>query len=1420
MARRVRAAARWLGYALGAALTVCLVALACVNTAPARNFIRERVNGALAGAFAGTLMVQRIGYIGPYSVGGVDAEVRDAHGKRVIVSRGLSASCRWPSIVADLLRKRPLTIVLTPASADHVELLLLDDGQGSPTLASAFAPRTASSPTTGAPGKSAPVTISLPELRVRHVWAHGGLAALPGIDSELLDLQAALRSRGSELDLSLGSVRLLARNLPERLNPRGHLKGKLSVTTELEAQADFDGELDGAPLKANAELRGRNVRAKVSAPALPPSFVSGRVAALSPRGPTAFELVASGTLPRIDFDGVVRGEAIDAKLGGHVLLRETVSAELTLHARGLDLSGIVPTAPASRLSLDAELEAKLPPSAPLTANYRVQLPAGVAQGVATPSVVVSGNLTQSNEQGLRVEGAVRADEPGARALGNYLFRIDARQRQSLKADLSLDLRDPKRLKKLAGVALSGTVQANAELDLSSERIQAARVTLALGPLARGQERVGSLNASVVASGALSDPQLELSARATRGEVSGQSFRSLELRGRGTPTRLQLDGKLTRDPQELEFSTTLANGGATSLSALSLSLAVPKQEPVSVRIRELSVRGGNVRVDGLELDGAGSASLSGSYGAGRTDAEFELQNLDVARLSRALRVQAPLQAARVSAKGHLKGPLSRLQGALEAHVDSIDLEHVQGGRVDLDLQVEAQRASGTLEASLGDSRVSARLADVLVPAPGASLGPGALRGHIEVTGELQLSRAVAWLRAVGVPIESAAGRVELAVNAESREQGGLPKASLSVKTSGLKLVQERPRQVYESNADARSTQPLALDGVDVDAQVVFDPEREQLELVGKLFDERGPIVRVEAKSGLPLQSASLPNLPLKLAVSVPGRELSELPRSLRPPSIFGVVSAQIEAEGTLREPRLVAGAGVRGFRTRDGGRRALDAEMMLRYDAAGGELRASASSSRKTHALLLSSQWQGDLIGKLTNPARGQLDLDAELHLDEFPIGMVPMLSDRSLRGPLSCDVKLAGFGKDAKLSGSVDGRALRLGTKQLQKLELSFETEPKLVRARLDVRDADGSLLASAQTPFTWGSALLPTLDPRAQLELKARRFQLEALSPFVMQYVSALEGQLDADLSAQLGEGAPKLQGSAELREGVLQIPQIGQRFSDVSGKLSLDAAGHIKLQSLSARGTSGRVTAQAEATLRGAELESAKASAQIKKSEKLPITLEGVALGDAWGKLDVSYRKQNEDSEIRVDVPQFEIEMPEAGFGDVQGLDPDAHVRVGVFRRDGSFAELPLQPLRASDTSSNEAVGGGTTRVHVHLGDSVWVQRGTQATVQLGGDLTLTSGDRAELEGRIELRGGKLDVNGKTFDIETGAVSFSGADSSNPIITATARWDAPDATAVYAEYRGTAKAGKLTLHSEPPLSQPGNREPAFVRQPGRVAR
>ncbi|MGC4064639.1 MAG: translocation/assembly module TamB domain-containing protein [Polyangiaceae bacterium] len=452
-----------------------------------------------------------------------------------------------------------------------------------------------------------------------------------------------------------------------------------------------------------------------------------------------------------------------------------------------------------------------------------------------------------------------------------------------------------------------------------------------------------------------------------------------------------------------------------------------------------------------------------------------------------------------------------------------------------------------------------------------------------------------------------------------------------------------------------------------------------------------------------------------------------------------------------------------------------------------------------------SRWTGDLVQRIGSETDGSesvpFELSADVNLERFPLGIIPVLVENQIRGPLSGKLQLRGLGANARLTGSLDGSDIMVNRVRLPRLTAKLRATDGEIEALVEAQQPTGAARVELKTAATWGRHLIPHIEPRADVRLRAERFQLEAVAPLLMSYVSTLEGEMDADFAAHLDEAFPQLSGTASLRDGVVQVPQVGQRFSDVRANLSV-RDGRIQLDSFQARGLTGRISGRGSAKLKGFSLESAEARLDIKESEKLPVTYEGVVIGDAWGEAKVNYvgSKAQNSNELDVSIPRFHLEMPEVAGNGVQDLEPAKGVRVGAHRADGKFVIVPLAPL---ESSSSEEEPTKTMRIRVRLGQSVWIERGRQVSVQLAGRLEIDTGAEQKVDGRIELKGGKLDVSGKRFEIERGVVTFEGNDVSNPTITATARWDSPADYVVYADYAGTVENGKLNLRSEPVLTQ-----------------
>lgn len=1413
----LRKLARWAvrGLVILFALVLGLVLLViiAVNLPPGRDLVRTRVNGALAESFVGKLVIDHIGYVGFDRIGNVRVSVYDAHGKRVLGLYGVSARASWPGIVADAIRKRPLHITITPVGCEHIEVVLIDDGDGSPTLASAFAPR---EPKPADPNAQ-PVSIFLPQLEVRHIWAHGGLRALPVIDAEVADLALGLASEPSGLTLDLKHAQLTTRSLPAQVDPRGTLRARVSLPSAPKAPgeaadkprifADFEGSVSGAPAKLHAELDRDAVKAALDAPAVPASVLRQRAPSLTLEGPTALELRAQGTLPALSFQGRVENAALKLALRGDARLEDTKRANVTLEARGMNFNALMASLPASELSADMKASVVMNPDGALTGEYALDVPRGRLKGLATPPLSTAGTLAHSEQQQARVVGVLRAEDGGSSTRLEYELAMLSDQQQTASGRLAVSLNDPKLAKALLGLSARGKLDANAELDLQSQAVR-ARLGAEFSRIALPPQRVGNVKLDATASGTLQSPELTLALDAKDAVVSGQKLRSVSVTARGKPERVNVRAKVERESGErVELTSTISAGERVELERTALALSA-RQTKVDARIARASFSDGRVQVSGFELTGAGQASGSGSLQNGRFKSEFSLEDLDIPRLARLAGVEIPLKRGLVSGEGKLHGTLQRPRGTIRVDARELDVEEIRGGRMKLALALDEKTVNGSLETHLGASNLVAHIEDMDLPRANASRAElSNLRGAVSATGSVDFAHLGPTLRAMGVPIEQARGELQLAILAENpRDGASRPTLNLKLETRKLKLIEQRstPPNI-ETQPTARAAQPRSVEDIDARLALMLDAKERNGHVNLELFDRKGPLATIEADSKLPELgardlAASFQQQPLRVAVQLHSRKLEELPNSIRPKALRGVVQAQLSAEGTLMEPKLsatVAARQLKAFQEQKG----VDCYADLKYDRQGGQLTASADSLRG-RAADFESKWQGDLIAALStpDPTKAGVLLDADLRLEKFPLGIVPQLSERQIRGPLSGKVELHGLGRDAQVRVKLDGSRLKVGLLPVPGLSVSATNENGAFTGGLDIKQSDGMLEAKVSTPMQWGSRLVPAVDPHAKAELRAKNFQIGALSPLLLRYVSSIEGRLNANFRAELADGAPKLEGGAELKEGAVQLPQIGQRLSNVSAKVAI-RDGEVRLDSLQANGITGRLTADARARINGTNLEALKARVDIKKKEKFPVTLEGVELGDAWGHAELNYTHNEQKTEIRVDVPKFNLHMPEQAPASVQDLEPDEHVRIGFHREDGKFVAIPAQPLDESEKEPNEGPPSENI-VKIHLGDSVWLERGTQAKVQLSGDLTMISGARTRVQGRIDLKGGELDVNGKPFEIESGTVSFDGADASNPTIIAVARWNAPDYV-IYAEYAGTVEAGKLTLRSEPALTQ-----------------
>ncbi|MCY7299005.1 MAG: translocation/assembly module TamB domain-containing protein, partial [Ilumatobacteraceae bacterium] len=785
-------------------------------------------------------------------------------------------------------------------------------------------------------------------------------------------------------------------------------------------------------------------------------------------------------------------------------------------------------------------------------------------------------------------------------------------------------------------------------------------------------------------------------------------------------------------------------------------------------------------------------------------------LDLAKLWHLVDANAPLKTGTATISASYERPAGNPQLRLAAQSSDLTLGKISNASLTADFHLNQGRLDGTVSADLKQLGTASfelrevRGIDLTDPNPAHMTGRLTAQGQIKLKDLLELVP-----KDVKLPIARALGSIQYDFAVERTHTGsGLPALHLHVITHELELAGTRDTKTeIQTREEAIAAAPTSIKGYDVELDVTHS-ETGETELELDVTDDHGRLVSasVEGKVTGPMATVvddlthHWRDMPLAVHVSVPERRLQQLPMEARPAGLNGLLTAELAYQGTLNAPDLKLSAKISKFRQVETKGKAVDVTLKAAYSGTRGKVTGSVKS--RDHDVATAdidfetavNEWLNQ-----TGSTTPHFVASAHLGFDAFPIALLPPANDQQLSGQLSGKLSLDNFGKDATADVNLDMKSLKLAKNDLGSIHIEATARGGKVDARLEVA-GKGTTTAEAHAGLAWGARFVPELRMPADANLRARELRLSAFSPLLTSVFGELDGRINGDLNARFRGGPPELDGHVDLQDGSAQVAAIGQRFDQITARLSLEP-GKAKLEEMSARATTGKLHITGEARFSGLDLTGADAKLRIGNKERISISVNGQELDQTWGAIDVAVRpgEAKGSQAVAVNMGEFHVHVPDTGSQSLQDLAPADGVRVGTYQRDGGFVTLPLQPLRETNASKNNPMV-----LNLNLGNQLWVAQGDTTKVQLGGQLTMVLGEPMTMTGQIAVKGGKLDVSGKEFQIESGTVTFSG-DPANPSIVATAVWDAADDEnhRVYADASGTAANLKVRLRSEPPLTQ-----------------
>jgi len=1347
----------WIGGTVGLLLIflVSLVGgvLAHLNTPRGRSLVMGEVNARLAPVFRGHVRLEALRGISLGGFRGADATVEDPTGRPVIVVRGVSVRLATFELARSLLRRAPspLTVHVYSASIADANVVLEHDVRGHLLLADAFEPAHPAAPS---PPRNRRLRVVVDQFSMAHGRARG---VLPN---------------GRSLEIA------------------GALQAQLDQGVEADAIPDATVKWDGYVGAIGTSLRASLNEHAVDAVLDVPPFAAASLREILPSAPLERRGAAHVEVhgPLSDVQGHVHLAADETALDGTVAYVgfrtpgvSHADGDLVLHQGKLGKTWLP----------DATLHA--------TASLR-----------GSTLVHAIGDLS--------------VDEPGAptRLTLQAMPRGNAHPMVDFELDSSST--DLERVPQLAG-AVRGSYRLSlaGRIDPDDRSVEGDLRASTHG-LAHGSTRVDDATLDARVHGAMTDPFVNASARASGIGVGGIRLDAAELGAYGPATRPHVTfASRAQKLPNVEGSVDMALGRGVVLSSLRLGLERAGQLATiaASRIELGGAAGGTVRVEDARVDGLGQPLLAS---ATLTSAAMQLRattaGLDLGRIARLAHIETNLGAGTLSLDADLRLDRRRAQGRARLDLESSVIGEVHQVSAHVSGSIEGRRV--TVVASAGAREIGS----INVYAPAVQLASDRSRslaawrgawGEVTFDADLNLGRAALLVPREELPLGEARGHVVARGHVERDDVGDFtPDVGLSIHTQDLVLA---PRMPISRDIDyvwVTPKPPWRLVGVDFDVDAYVDGTTGVTQVSVGARDRNGGIAQLEARTeSAPFESLfrsrgtlreRLLRTPVDAHLTMPGRNLWTLPSSLQHPFLTGRLQADVRASGTALAPQVNVRARLQGSRFRgDVTSLPLDLDLGARYDGEHADVAVRGVSTAGA-ALDLEALVHAP-VAPLLEPAHVPFawSADAKGHLGGIPLQSIPMLGDRGITGAMHGDFALSGLHRDASAKIDVLLDDLRISGVPYRSAELQARADGHGVDGHLRIDQEEGFVQASAHAAATWGASLAPSLDPNKPLEawVDAIGFRVAALRPVVSSVLDELDGRLDARVHVELDPRtrAARLLGGLTLQDGRVQAVAGGGEFHDVTAQVDLSPDGVITLRRLAASGVTGRLEASGAAQMRGTSLESANASIVIPDGAPIPLSAGGTQVGDVNGRIEVEETTRGDTMDVAVNVDRARVALPVASTGHVQALGPMRNVRIGAHRGDPAvLVTFPLDPQRKQTTEG----AGAPVLVTVNLQD-VRIVRGTDLRVGLGGQLKVDTGSGSAagltVTGRLDLKpGGKLSVQGKTFTVENGTVTFLD-DPSNPQVVVRASYRAADGTLIYADFIGPLKTGKVSLSSEPPL-------------------
>jgi autotransporter translocation and assembly factor TamB len=844
----------------------------------------------------------------------------------------------------------------------------------------------------------------------------------------------------------------------------------------------------------------------------------------------------------------------------------------------------------------------------------------------------------------------------------------------------------------------------------------------------------------------------------------------------------LDGSLEVEGNDrllsLILTGTRANDGALTVNASGQGRIKDKQ--LGLKLKDLQITKDHYAVQELQaFSGRERLQVSGALTGGKAvDVSLQLSNVDLAPWTRLLLDDEIKGLLDLTARAG--GTLS--QPSAEVSLDVHGLRSLHTPRAPaIDLATKAlldtakHRARLSVDAHSMDRRVAITLSADATLARSKALARAFTRAQLKL--DLKGHTDVPFLAQFA---QAQLGPLDGQLSADVSVSGSMEEAEMYAKFAS----ELAPRDEQSKNAPDR-----------VDLDIVLKPATLNVDLI--VQDRFGKVIDLTSQAELPAggpnalieRGSKLIHTPVDLKLTVNERRLDKLQGSLGMLTrTYGAslpvrAKAQVElaSTGEAIQGKVDLRAHVWGEGLDDTCPAQAEADLTLAATLAGdeveGKLTATPSGGGNAQVtfeskLLVDSVLDGSAFGW----GPGELSVRADaLALHTVPTLCMLPESKTSLR------LDASNLGKvPLAASLTLDVKDVRTSEGAMS-VHLEAESAPDALTAngKLALGGVDkGRFFAKAPLVYADGPLPAVPLDKPFSAALDLPDFPLAGITSFTSA-IGRAGGRVRANLKVAGTLGQPDPSGVIELKAAAFSIAALAQPLSGINARLEL-APDRLVIRKLSARDRSGKLSLVGYVRYnptRGGEAE------LHLSADKFPMRQQGSIIGELStravleGKIDAQKKMS-----LVLDLKQGRIWLTGEGGHQVQELDDHPDIRFDTDR---------LQPEGQEPEPTEAALT--LALFHIKSDRDLWLMHKDFA-VQVGVDMKVTSEEeRVLLKGEANITRGDLNLLGKPFRIDRGAIRFTGDVPPDPELDLKAKYTTRQGEVLIVQIQGRASAPQI---------------------------